>query len=71
MNPIQVFTDKEINNFKEAGINFENRIYNKEEIKRIDYQTRDYIMSLSTKNRCIENTLNKFKNSLQKLERYE
>lgn len=71
MNPIEIFTDKEINNFKEVGISFEDRVYNKEEIKTIDYQTRDYIMSLSTKNKSIENTLNKFINSLQKLERYE
>lgn len=71
MNPLKTFTDKELEDFKELGINFEDRLYSREEIKRIDYQTRDYIMSQSSKNGDITKTLYKFEDSLKKMIKYE
>ena len=71
MNYIVYGEGEELNNFQDLGVVFQDRVYNKEEIKRIDYQTRDYIMSQSTKNGDIPKTLNKFESSLEKLIKYE
>ncbi len=71
MNPLKIFTDKELKDFKELGINFEDRLYSREEIKRIDYQTRDYIMNQSSKNGDITKTLYKFEDPLKKMIKYE
>ena len=71
MNPLNIFTTKEIKLLEEAGNKIENRIYTKEEIKAMDNRTRDFIMSKSSKNNDIGKALSNYESSFEKMLQYE
>ena len=69
MNPIELFTEEELKDIRNIGLNFENRIYTPEECGLVANKINESIMSESKNN--IPNLINSLSNVLDTLIKYQ
>ena len=69
MNPEEIFTDKELKEIKEIGVNIENRIYTPEDCRILVNKINENIISESKKN--IPDRINKLNNVLTTLIKFQ
>ena len=67
MNLMKQFSKEEIKLLSNAGINVEDRDYNKEELKKCELEIEEFIMSHSTKNGDIAKLSNQYSSILNTL----
>ncbi len=68
MNLIDKCTNKEIELVKNAGINIENKDYSDEELKNIEREISEYIMSHSSKDGSISKLQNEYQSIFRTLD---
>ncbi len=69
MNPEEIFTDKELKEIKDIGVNIENRIYTPEDCRILVNKINENIISESKKN--IPDRINKLNNVLTTLIKFQ
>ena len=69
MNPEEIFTDKELKEIKDIGVNIENRLYTPEECRILVNRINENIISESKKN--IPDRINKLNNVLTTLIKFQ
>lgn len=67
MNILNTCNEKEKILLKDIGIEIENKYYSNDEVKQIESQINDYIMSLSIKNGDLQHAISNYSNILNKL----
>lgn len=67
MNLMKQFSKEKIELLSNAGINVEDRNYNKEELKKCELEVEEFIMSHSTKNGDIARLNNQYSSILNTL----